>query len=59
MYSRIRPWFVRNQHRITWFIVGTMVISIGDYLARGDLTNAALCTIVAVANIVMDRQEMV
>ena len=59
MYAKIRPWFIRNQSRISWFIVGMMTMSIVHYLAQGDLTNAALCAVIAVANIVMDRQEMI
>jgi len=59
MYARIRPWFVRNQHRISWFIIGMMSMGALDYLAKGDLTNAGLCAFIAIANFIMDRQEMV
>ena len=59
MYAKIRPWMVRNQSRISWFIVGMMLMSAVDYLAKGDLMNAGLCAFIAVANIIMDRQEMV
>jgi len=59
MYARIKPWIVRNQHRISWFIIGMMTMSLVHYLSRGDYTNAALCAFIAVANYIMDRQEMV
>jgi uncharacterized membrane protein (DUF4010 family) len=59
MYAKIRPWFIRNQHRISWFIVGMMTISSVEYLAKGDFMNAGMCVFIAVANIIMDRQEMV
>jgi hypothetical protein len=59
MYARIKPWIVRNQHRISWFIIGMMTMSLVHYLAQGDYTNAALCAFIAVANYIMDRQEMV
>ena len=59
MYAKIRPWMIRNQHRISWCIIGMMFMSMVDYLARGDYTNAGLCAFIAVANFIMDRQEMV
>jgi|APCry1669188970_1035186.scaffolds.fasta_scaffold247857_2 uncharacterized membrane protein (DUF4010 family) len=59
MYAKIKPWIVRNQHRISWFIVGMMTMSTVHYLAKGDLMNAGLCVFIAVANIIMDQQEMV
>ena len=59
MYAKFRPWFIRNQTRISWFIIGMMLMSMVDYLAKGDYTNAALCAFIAVANFIMDKQEMV
>ena len=58
MYAKIRPWMIRNQHRISWFIIGMMVISAVEYLARGDYFNAGLCAFIAVANFVMTKMEM-
>jgi hypothetical protein len=50
---------VRNQHRISWFVIGMMFMSTVHYLAAGDYTNAGLCVLIAFANFIMDRQEMV
>jgi hypothetical protein len=36
-----------------------MTISSVEYLAKGDFMNAGMCVFIAVANIIMDRQEMV
>ena len=59
MYAKIRPWMVRNQHRISWFIIGMMFMSTVHYLAAGDYTNAGLCVLIAFANFIMDRTELV
>ena len=58
MYAKLRPWFIRNQHRISWCIIGMKIISFLDYLARGDYFNAGVCAFIAVANFIMDRTEM-
>jgi hypothetical protein len=59
MYARIKPWIVRNQHRISWCIIGMMIMSMVDYLARGDYANAALCAFIAITNYIMDRTELI
>lgn len=50
MLERFRLWYLANAIKITWFIIGAMIMSGLIYFGQGQLLNAILCWLIAAAN---------
>jgi uncharacterized MnhB-related membrane protein len=50
MLERFRHWYLTNATKITWFIIGAMIMSGLIYFGQGQLLNAIICFAIAGAN---------
>jgi hypothetical protein len=48
--NAFRQWYTTNATKITWFVIGAMVMSGLIYFGQGQLLNALLCWAIAGAN---------
>jgi hypothetical protein len=51
----MRNWYIRNQDRITWFIVGWLSFASLDNLVNGDYIWAAVLAFLAYCNYKLEK----
>lgn len=56
--SRFKNWYVRNQDAITWFVIGLLVSSALEHLARGQYTGAMISIALAGVNYYFGRTRI-
>ena len=54
--NAFRKWYLDNAIKITWFIIGAMIMSGLIYFGQGQLLNAVICWAIAAANWYFDRK---
>jgi hypothetical protein len=54
MIGKIRIWFSRHGHKLTWFIIGWLVTSGMRDFAMGNFVGATLSLAVAYLNYILD-----
>jgi hypothetical protein len=50
MFKNFRQWYLTNATKITWFIIGAMIMSGAIYLAQGMYVNALISFAIAAVN---------
>jgi hypothetical protein len=50
MLKNFRTWYLTNAVKITWFIIGAMIMSGLIYFGSGQWLNAIICFVIAGAN---------
>ena len=48
--NKFRQWYLANSVKITWFIIGAMIMSGAIYLAQGQYVNALISFAIAAVN---------
>lgn len=54
--DKFRQWYMTNSNEITWFLIGLLVSSGIDSLARGQYGNAALSFGIAFVNYIFNKR---
>ena len=54
--SKFRQWYMTNSNEITWFLIGLLVSTGIDALARGNYFNAALGFGIAYLNYILNKR---
>jgi hypothetical protein len=54
--SKFRQWYLTNSTEITWFLIGLLVSSGIDSLARGHYVNAVISFAIAYLNYILNKR---
>jgi len=56
MLENFRQWYLKNQNKITWFLIGFFIYGALDNFARGNWTGMAINLLFAGMNYVINRR---
>jgi len=57
MLNNFRQWYMTNAVKITWFVIGAMIMSGLIYFGSGQWINAIICFAIAAANWYFNDQQ--
>jgi hypothetical protein len=57
MMSKIREWYIKNDVKITWFLIGYTVLAMTNSIAHGEWAMSAINLVVVIALVTADRLE--